>query len=109
MIYSKNAIDIIGKMCYTYEYRITLILKRGKHMKRLITFLLASSLLLAAGCGSSSGSTVTAPPSGDTTTEAADPDLDATIEELEAKMKAAAARLDFEEAARLRDIIRERG
>ena len=41
--------------------------------------------------------------------EAADPDLDATIEELEAKMKAAAARLDFEEAARLRDIIRERG
>ena len=41
--------------------------------------------------------------------EAADPDLDATIEELEAKMKAAAARFDFEEAARLRDIIRERG
>lgn len=74
MIFSKNALDIIGKMCYTYEYRITLILKRGKHMKRLITFLLASSLLLAAGCGSSSGSTVTAPPSGDTTTEAADPD-----------------------------------
>ena len=39
-------------------------------MQRLITLLLASSLLLAAGCGSSSGSPVTAPPSGDTTTEA---------------------------------------
>lgn len=32
----------------------------------------------------------------------------ATIEELEAKMQAAAARLDFEEAARLRDVIRSR-
>ena len=37
-----------------------------------------------------------------------DSDENATIEELEAKMKAAAARLDFEEAARLRDIIRDR-
>jgi excinuclease ABC subunit B len=40
--------------------------------------------------------------------EADDSDENATIEELEAKMKAAAARLDFEEAARLRDIIRDR-
>jgi excinuclease ABC subunit B len=32
----------------------------------------------------------------------------ASIEELEAQMKAAAALLDFEEAARIRDIIRER-
>lgn len=32
-----------------------------------------------------------------------------SIEELEAEMKAAAARLDFEEAARLRDIIKSRG
>ncbi|MCQ2108452.1 MAG: excinuclease ABC subunit UvrB [Fibrobacter sp.] len=34
---------------------------------------------------------------------------EASIEELEAQMKAAAARLDFEEAARLRDIIRDMG
>ena len=40
--------------------------------------------------------------------EADDPDMDASVEELEAKMKAAAARLDFEEAARLRDIILSR-
>ncbi len=40
--------------------------------------------------------------------EADDSDENDSIEELEAKMKAAAARLDFEEAARLRDIIRER-
>ena len=40
--------------------------------------------------------------------EADDSDESATLEELEAKMKAAAARLDFEEAARLRDIIRDR-
>lgn len=40
--------------------------------------------------------------------EADDLDECATLEELEAKMKAAAARLDFEEAARLRDIIRDR-
>lgn len=33
----------------------------------------------------------------------------ATVEELEAQMKAAAALLDFEEAARLRDIIRQKG
>lgn len=32
-----------------------------------------------------------------------------SIEELEAQMKAAAAKLDFEEAARLRDLIREMG
>jgi excinuclease ABC subunit B len=31
-----------------------------------------------------------------------------SIEELEAEMKAAAARLDFEEAARLRDILRSK-
>lgn len=31
-----------------------------------------------------------------------------TIEELESEMKAAAARLDFEEAARLRDLLREK-
>lgn len=41
--------------------------------------------------------------------EADDSDENASVEELEAKMKAAAARLDFEEAARLRDIIRSRG
>ncbi len=40
--------------------------------------------------------------------EAEDSDENASIEELEAKMKAAAARLDFEEAARLRDILRDR-
>lgn len=40
--------------------------------------------------------------------EAEDSDENASVEELEAKMKAAAARLDFEEAARLRDIIRGR-
>lgn len=40
--------------------------------------------------------------------EAEDSDENASVEELEAKMKAAAARLDFEEAARLRDILRGR-
>ncbi|MCQ2096686.1 MAG: excinuclease ABC subunit UvrB [Fibrobacter sp.] len=34
---------------------------------------------------------------------------DLTIEELEKQMKAAAAKLDFEEAARLRDLIRDMG
>ncbi|MFA6836735.1 MAG: excinuclease ABC subunit UvrB [Fibrobacteraceae bacterium] len=37
-----------------------------------------------------------------------DPDEFSTIEELEAKMQAAATRLDFEEAARLRDLILSR-
>lgn len=40
--------------------------------------------------------------------EADDSDENASVEELEAKMKAAAARLDFEEAARLRDLIRDK-
>ena len=46
---------------------------------------------------------------GDTLSETVE-NLDdlATIEELEAKMQAAAARLDFEEAARLRDLIRSK-
>ena len=43
-------------------------------MKRLITFLLAVSLLLAAGCGSASDSEVKTTTQNETTTEAPDPD-----------------------------------
>ena len=43
-------------------------------MKRLITFLLAVSLLLAAGCGNASDSEVTTTTQNETTTEAPDPD-----------------------------------
>ncbi len=45
---------------------------------------------------------------GDSSDLEATPESLASIEELEAQMKAAAALLDFEEAARIRDIIRER-
>lgn len=45
---------------------------------------------------------------GDSSNLEATPESLASIEELEAQMKAAAALLDFEEAARIRDIIRER-